>query len=162
MKLSQLLNIEKYYIENNCESICLHFLGGEKITYKPSIDTVDSKYLGLEVVETSKVGKDYLIGLDVHSEFQEGVNKPICLVKDLLKKVDSLVVLRYKDYRGYFSGRYNEVDIYSGAIDNAFKSTSMSIESFLESPISLVEIYTTRIDGMMFVVVSVKRVMSNG
>ena len=162
MKLSQLLNIEKYYIGNNCKSICLHFLGGEKITYKPNIDTVDNKYLGLEVVETSKVGKDYLIGLDVHSEFQEGVNKPICLVKDLLEKVDSLVILRYKDYKSYFSGGFNEVDIYRGAVGDAFESTSRSIESFLEYPISLAEIYTTRIDDMMFVVVSVKRVTNNG
>lgn len=162
MKLSQLLNIEKYDIEGNNRRVCLHFIGDEKITYSSKIDSVDSKYLGLEVVETSKVGKDYLIGLDVHSEFQEGVNKPICLVKDLLEKVDSLVILRFKDYKSYFNLGFNEVNIYRGAVGDAFESTSRSIKSFLESPISLAEIYTTRIDDRMFIVVSVKRVTNNG
>lgn len=38
MKLSQLLNIEKYDIEGNNRRICLHFLGDEKITYSSKID----------------------------------------------------------------------------------------------------------------------------
>lgn len=95
MKLSQLLNIEKYYIENNCESICLYFLGGEKITYEPNISTVDNKYLGLEVVETSKIGKDYLIGLGVYSTFQRGLGEPFYLVRDLIEKVSSFVIFQY-------------------------------------------------------------------
>ena len=160
MKLSQLLNIEKYYIENNCKSICLHFLGGVKITYKPSIDNVDSKYLGLEVVETSKAGKDYLIGLDDRSNSNKESKESFTKVRDLLGSIDSLVIFYYTNYKGYFeSHEFSNTRLFSGTVEDALNSSDKCIKDFLDVPVNKVRLYTTKLHESMYLVIDVKRVL---
>lgn len=159
MKLSQLLNIEKYYIENNCESICLYFLGGEEITYKPNISTVDNKYLGLEVVETSKIGKDYLIGLEVYSTFQGGLGEPFYLVRDLIEKVSSFVIFQYWEYKSYFDKGHQENEIFKGSIEDIFLFHEEDLKSFLDSPIGLVELATMSDNESDYLIIGVKRIV---
>ena len=160
MKLSQLLNIEKQDIEVNSRNICLHFLGDENITYSSKIDYVDSKYLGLEVVETSKAGKDYLIGLDDRSNPNKESKKSFTKVRDLLGSIDSLVIFYYSNYKGYFESReFSNTRLFSGTVEDALNSSDKCIKDFLDVPVNQVRLYTTKLHESMYLVIDVKRVL---
>ena len=160
MKLSQLLNIEKYDIEVNSRNICLHFLGGEQISYKPNIEYVDNKYLGLEVVETSKAGMDYLIGLDDCSNPNKESKESFTKVRDLLCSIDSLVIFYYSNYKGYFESReFSNTRLFSGTVEDALTSSDKCIKDYLDVPVNKVRLYTTKLHESMYLVIDVKRVL---
>ena len=80
----------------------------------------------------------------------------------MLQKAESFVILRDYEYSSYFDKDYEEVEIFKDSVSDVFDSPYYNVESFVESPIGLAELYSSSTDEKSYLVIDVKVVKSNG
>lgn len=156
MRLKQIIKVDKYFIENNSKQIQLYFLGGSKVLYPPEIDSVDSKYLNLEVLQMSRVGKYYQIGLATPKEGEEA--NSLVTIEDLVRKVGSEVIFYYEDYKSFFETNPETKEIYRGSVEEALNCPKEGVKEFLNFSCEFVEIGSTYLVGSIYTVFYVKRI----